>query len=105
MRPGRSAGMISPIGAVNLRCRLAQKPGVNMVWNMAKPKVQPVSSARISTISILFLFENVGRLQEQGLAFGGQRMGPRGKAAAAASTARLASARFPAGTRAKTSPV
>ena len=49
--PGRSDGMTWPSGAYAAPAAWRKRPGTNPIWNMPKPKLQPVSLASHSTTS------------------------------------------------------
>ena len=103
--PGMSDGITSPTGAYTVPAAWRRSPGVKMFWNIANPKVAPVSRARRSTISSRRLSSTSAARRRTPCRTAGGADDHSGNAVAAASIARFASARPPAGTFATMSPV
>jgi len=100
-----SDGMISPIGAYGSAAAWRKSPGTKLIWNMAKPNVEPVSRASQDTTSSRLLSRMSAAFRKTRWRSAGGVCDQAGNASAAPSTARRASSRFPAGIRATTSPV
>ncbi len=103
--PGWSEGRIWPSGEYAAAAAWRSSPGTKLIWNMAKPKVAPVSRASSATTSSRRDSRTSAALRKIAWRCAGRLCDHSGNAAAAASIARTASSRPPAGTSATTSPV
>ena len=77
--PGWSEGRIWPSGEYAAAAAWRSSPGTKLIWNMAKPKVAPVSRASSPTISSRLRLEDVGGLEEDRLALRRKALRPLGE--------------------------
>src|SRR5439155_3972424 len=100
-----SDGMICPIGWYGAAAACRKSPGTKCIWNMPKPKVQPVSRASIETTSSRRDSRTSAAFRKIACRAAGGAAAQAGNAAAAASIALRASSPPLAGTIATVSPV
>ena len=100
-----SDGMISPVDWYGSAAACLKRPGTKCSWNIAMPKVAPVSRVSHETTSSPRASRMSAALRKICWRAAGGLSDHAGNASAAASIARRASSRVPAGTFATTSPL
>ena len=100
-----SEGITSPSGAYASAAACRKRPGTKCIWNMPKPNVHPVSRASIDTTSSWRDSSTSAAFRKMPCRTAGGVRDHSGKASAAASTARFASAPLALATSETTSPL